>query len=77
MGAKQEMMVMFGGLNPSRGALDVVGKALQANVDPSFHIGQAVEQTLAAGKSKVCVKPGSPLESLRKVVATRQQVEAR
>jgi len=65
---------IFGGHVPSRGALEVVQKAIDLGIDPTRHVKATIDRTEAKGRSKVIVKPNNPLGDLRTVVMDRQMM---
>ncbi|OGH14156.1 MAG: hypothetical protein A2860_02240 [Candidatus Levybacteria bacterium RIFCSPHIGHO2_01_FULL_37_33] len=70
--SRSEAIEMFGGHVPSRGALDLVQRALDFGIDPSRHVRAAVESTEAHGRRKVIVKPDNPLGALKNAVTDRR-----
>jgi hypothetical protein len=66
--AVEAVAEMFRGFKPSKQAKEIVGKALDNGVDPSYHVDRAVEEAKKKGKRKVCVKPRSPLCELKEQV---------
>jgi len=67
----EKVAEMFRGLSPSKQAKEIVGRALDNGVDPSYHVNQAVENARKNGKRKVCVQRGGPLQALKEAVLRR------
>lgn len=72
MGRGPEISGMFGGYVPSRGALDVVQKAINLGIDPTRHVMAAVRNTEAHKRRKVIVRPDNPLGELKNAVTDRK-----
>ncbi len=68
---------MFGGHTPSKGAIDIVRKAIDLGIDPSRHIEETIVSTGAAGRNKIIVRPDNSLGALKNTVIDRQAMRGR